>query len=76
MTTDPMVQRMYFNLRNGLLNYRPHCNAKVGAYNMHDANDGQILAMVDYYVRVLENKERLNKYENNTREHRDQSDDK
>lgn len=40
---------------------------------MHDANDGQILVMVDYNIGVLENKKRLDKYENNAREHRDKS---
>lgn len=78
MTTGHLVGRMYFmrvlfNLRNSLLNDCPHRDTEVGAYHMHDTNDGQILAMIDYNIGVLENKERLDKNENNAREHRDQS---
>lgn len=41
---------------------RAHENAKIGAHNVHEANDGRIFAIVNHNVRILEYEKRLQKY--------------
>jgi hypothetical protein len=46
-----------------LKNHGAKEDTKVGAHDVHESNHGRVLAVVDYDVGVLEDKERLREYE-------------
>ncbi len=53
------------NLGHSFHDHSAEEDAKVGANDMHEANNGRVLSVVYDYVRVFENEKRLNEYEEN-----------
>jgi hypothetical protein len=47
---------MVSNLGHSFHDHGAEEDAKVGAHNMHEANNGRVLSVVYDYVRVFENK--------------------